>query len=127
MRNPVILDVNPDPEALDWEADWLVRQEVDVVRCRGPHAPGACPLLQGKPCGKIARADGILFQLSLDREDHREILQTYARTLDVPVRAVVSEADKAKYAELLAEVEVVVPPMGPAGLDGFASEVESTL
>lgn len=127
MRNPVILDVNPDPDALDWEQDWLARQEVEVVRCRGPHASRACPLLQGKPCGKIARADGVLFQLSLDREDHREILETYARTLDVPVRAVVSEADKTKYPDLLAQVEVVVPPVGPAALDGFASEVESLL
>jgi len=127
MRNPVILDVNPDPDELEWEGDWLERQDVEVVTCRGPHALGPCPLLVGKPCGKIERADGVLFQLSLDRQDHREILETYTRTLDVPIRAVVSERDKVRYADLLAEVEVVVPPVGPASLDGFASEVESSL
>lgn len=127
MRKPVILDVNPDPEALEWELDWLERQEVAVVKCSGPHRAGGCPLLQGKSCGKVEKADGVLFQLSLDRDDHRQILETYARTLDVPVRAVVSEADKVRYADLLSDVEVVVPPVGPAGLDAFASEVESSL
>jgi hypothetical protein len=125
MRKSIILDVNPDPDALQWEEDWLERQDVDVVRCGGPHTPGDCPLLEGKACGKIVKADGILFQLNLERSDHRQILKTYSETLDIPVRAVVSEADRDRYRDLLAEVEVVTPPMGPAALDAFASEVES--
>jgi hypothetical protein len=95
------------------------------VRCGGPHTPGACPLLEGEACGKIVKADGILFQLNLERPDHRQILKIYSETLDIPVRAVVSEADRDRYRDLLAEVEVVTPPMGPAALDAFASEVES--
>ena len=126
MRKSVILDVNPDPDALHWEEDWLERQDVDVVRCGGPHAPGDCPLLEGKACGKIAKADGILFQLNLERPDHRQILKTYSEMLDIPIRAVVSEADRDQYRDLLTEVEVVTPPMGPAGLDAFAAEVESS-
>lgn len=126
MRNPVILDVNPDPEALHWEDDWLGRQDVDVVTCSGPHEV-ECPLLQGKPCGKIAKVDGILFQLNLQRADHREILRTYAENLDIPIRAVVSEGDKEEFADLLADVEVVTPPVGPSSLDGFAAEVASNL
>ena len=127
MRNPVILDVNPDPEALHWEDDWLGRQDVDVVTCEGPHEPGGCPLLRGEPCGKIKKADGILFQLNLQRADHRKILQTYAENLDIPIRAVVSEGDKEEFADLLADVEVVTPPVGPSSLDGFAAEVASSL
>lgn len=127
MRTPVILDVNPNPEALDWESEWLERQDVQVVKCGGPHAPGSCPLLRGASCGKVAKADGVLFQLSLDRQDHRDILDRYARTLSVPVRAVVSADDQKRYAELLAEVEVVLSPVGPASLDGFAAEVDSSL
>jgi len=125
MRKSVILDVNPDPDALYWEEDWLERQDVDVVRCGGPHAPGACPLLRGKACGKIVKADGILFQLNLERPDHRQILKTYSEILDIPIRAVVSEVDRDRYRALLTEVEVVTPPMGPAALDAFAAEVES--
>lgn len=127
MRKPVILDVNPDPDALEWEDDWLARQNVDVVRCQGPHGSEACPLLLGLPCGKIMKADGVLFQLNLAIPDHRKILRTYADNLDIPVRAVVSADDRETYADLLADVEIVTAPMGPAGLDGFASEVEFSL
>lgn len=127
MRNAVILDVNPDPDALDWEDDWLERQDVDVVRCQGPHAAAPCPLLLGHPCGKVLKADGVLFQLNLAIPDHREILRTYAKNLDVPIRAVVSTEHRATYADLLADVEVATAPMGPAGLDGFAAEVASNL
>jgi len=127
MSEPVILDVNPDPDNLAWEQEWLERLEVPVVTCGGPHSFGACPLLQGKPCGKVARADGILFQLDLDREDHRAILRAYSETLDVPIRAVVTEEQQRKYADLLENVEVFTPPVGPAALDAFAAEVSSVV
>ena len=128
MRAPVILDVNPAPQELQWEQDWLQDSlDIPVVKCTGPHGPGQCPLLQGKPCGKIAKADGILFQLDLDKADHREILRLYAEKLDVPIRAVVSEEQRDRYRELLDKVEVVTPPVGPATLDAFAAEVESEI
>lgn len=124
MRStPVILNVSPDPDDLAWEQEWLERLDLPVVNCGGPHKVGACPLLKGLPCGKVARADGILFQLDLDRTDHREILATYARTLDVPIRAVVSQEQQEKYADLLADIETFTPPVGPAKLDAFAAEV----
>jgi hypothetical protein len=128
MRTPVILDVNPSPEDLKWEQDWLHdRLEIPVVTCTGPHKVRDCPLLKGQACGKVARADGILFQLDLDREDHREILRLYADTLDVPVRAVVSDDQRDRYKDLLAKVEVVSPPVGPSALDAFAAEVQSEI
>ena len=127
MSEPVILDVNPDPDELAWEQEWLGRLELPVIPCRGPHAVGACPLLQGKACGKVDRADGILFQLDLDREDHREILRIYAEALEVPIRAVVTERQQRAYPELLHNVEVFTPPVGPSALDAFAAEVTSAM
>lgn len=127
MRKPVILDVNPDVEARDWETDLLERLEAHVLTCSGPHKPGACPLLQGKSCAKVDNADGVLFQLDLDRDDHREILSLYADRLDVPIRAVVKPGQKERYAELLDKVEVSEGEPGPAMLDGFEAEVESQI
>lgn len=125
MRTPVVLDINPDPEALDWEQDFLGRLELPVITCRGPLEPGGCPLLKGNACGKIEAADGVLFQLNLDLPDHRHILGHYIRLLDVPIRAVVTEDQKKRWAKLLDKVEVFTPPIGPAKLDAFAAELES--
>ena len=125
MRMPVILDVNPDPEALDWEQDFLTRIETSVIGCCGPDQVGGCPLLEGKPCAKIEAADGVLFQLDLDRPEHRRILAKYVRLLDVPIRVVVSAEQQVRWARLLDLVEVFTPPIGPAKLDAFAAEVES--
>lgn len=125
MRTPVILDVNPDPEALAWEQDFLTRIEAHTVGCCGPDAQGGCPLLQGKSCAKIEAADGVLFQLDLDRADHRRILAKYVRLLDVPIRVVVSREQSKRWGHLLDLVEVFIPPIGPAKMDAFAAEVES--
>lgn len=124
MDVPTILDVNADPQGRDWEADFLSRLELHVTTCAGPRREGACPLLHGKPCGRVRKADGILFQLDLDVEDHRKILQRYAEMLDIPIRAVVTQDQKERYADLLADVEVETGPVGPAKLDAFAAEVE---
>jgi hypothetical protein len=125
MRTPVILDVNPDPEALEWEQEFLTRLDVPVIGCCGPDARGGCPLLVGEPCPKIEAADGVIFQLDLDKADHRRILAMYAQQLDVPIRIVVSEEQRRRWAHLVDMVEVFVPPVGPATLDAFAAEVES--
>ena len=127
MRRPLILDVNPDQQDLDWEADLLERLEAHVVTCRGPQRAGACPILQGKNCGKVAAADGILFQLDLEREDHRAILEAYVERLDIPIRVVVGPGQREAFASELRDVEVQERPVGPAALDGFAAEVESEI
>jgi hypothetical protein len=124
MKPPTILDVNAVAEDSAWEEDFLKRLELHVLLCPGPEAKGACPILEGEVCPLVSRADGILFQLDLDREDHRTILARYAEMLDVPIRVVVTKEQAAKYADLLRDVEVMSPPVGPAGLDGFAAEVE---
>ena len=125
MRKPVILDVNPDPKELAWEQDFLARLETPVVACCGPDAQGGCPLLRGESCRKIEKADGVLFQLNLDRGDHRRILGMYLRQLDVPIRVVATPEQQLRWAGLLSLVEVFTPPIGPAKMDAFAAEVAS--
>jgi hypothetical protein len=88
---------------------------------------GGCPILRGDHCPRLEQADGVLFQLDLDREDHRAILARYIELLDVPIRVVCTADQKVRYSELLEPVEVVTPPVGPAALDGFASEVEAMM
>lgn len=127
MRSPLILDVNPDPHDLEWEADLLERLEAHVITCRGPQPEGACPILQGKECSKISDADGILFQLDLEREDHRAILRAYVDRLDIPIRVVVGPGQREAFASELRDVEVVEGPVGPAALDAFEAEVESEI
>jgi hypothetical protein len=127
MRNPVILDVNPDIEALDWEAEFLGRLEAHVITCMGPEATGLCPMLEGRPCPKVDAADGILFQLDLDKQPHREILARYVSNVEGPIRVIVRPGQKEHYADLLKDVEVRETWPGPAALDGFDAEVESSI
>jgi len=125
VKMPYILDVNPDSDALAWERDFLTRIEASVISCCGPDKDGGCPLLRGEKCGNIQAADGVLFQLNLDRPEHRRILAKYVMQLDVPIRVTVTPDQEKRWAHLLELVEVVTPPMGPAKLDAFAAEVES--
>jgi hypothetical protein len=127
MKKPMILDVNPDPDALDWEEDLLARFDISTIGCCGPDARGGCPLLSNQPCAKIDAADGVLFQLDLDRFEHRRILTKYMQQLSVPIRVVVTQEQRERWARFLAPVEVFVPPIGPAKLDALAAEVESEL
>lgn len=126
MRPPVILDANPNRMALEAESTFLTNAGVQVIRCRGPQQPGGCPLLQGKRCGKVAAADGVVFQLDLDEPEHRRILVKYVVEMgrrEVPVRVVVTEEQKQRWPKLIRLAEVSTTPFGPAKLDAFAAEV----
>ena len=127
MRAPLILDVNPDPAALEWEQEWLTRSGLPVVTCCGPETQGGCPLLQNRRCPKIDGADGVIFQLDLDRPEHRGILSAYTRELEVPIRVVALAAQQGRWADLLQSVELFTPPVGPAKLDAFAAEVAAEI
>jgi hypothetical protein len=124
MKTPTILDVNPDLTNSQWEDDFMTRLELHVLLCSGPPENGTCPILKYKSCPIADKADGILFQLDLDRPMSRAILRRYIDHLDIPIRVVATDEQAARYADLLADVEVMRPPVGPSGLDGFAAEVE---
>jgi hypothetical protein len=128
MRRPIVLVVDADAESLESERRFLeAALEDSAVVCRGPRGESQCPLLTGHDCSLIHKADGILFELDLDREEVRQILGRYVETLDVPIRVVATPDQVSRYSSLLDEVEVVNPPLGPAGLDAFAAEVEHSV
>jgi len=120
----VILDVTPGSAALD--QDFLERLGHPVLVCHGP-AEHECPLLEEGGCELIDRAHGVIFKLDLDRPYHRAILRRYRQVLadDVPIRAVVSEEQAVRYADLLGGVQVWTHDPNVGELDGFAAEVEA--
>lgn len=126
-RTPKILDVNPDHRARRREVAFYENLEFPVEACCGPDTEGGCPLLRGEPCPKIETADGVIFQLDLDKADHRRLLAHYVQFFEgqgVPIRVVVTPEQKQKWAKLLSLVEVWTQPVSVSKLDGFASEVE---
>jgi len=120
----VILDVSPDGAAFD--KDLLERFGHPVLVCTGV-GQGGCPLIEEGTCEMFEAAHGVIFKLDLDRPYHRTILKRYQRLLadDVPIRAVVTEEQAARYAELLAGVQVWTHDPDTKDLDGFAAQVEA--
>jgi hypothetical protein len=98
-----------------------------VVTCEGPAVATTCPLLGGEGCAKFETSHGIVFELDLDRPQHRAILRRYGQVTapDVPIRAVVQPGQRARYAELIDGFEVWEQEPTVADLDGFAAEVEA--
>ncbi len=95
--------------------------------CHGPHEAQLCPLLAGKGCDKFEAAHGIVFELDLDRAQHRAIVDRYRQLGrdDLPIRVVVTPEQAEQYAGELAGVEVWTHLPTAADLDGFAAEVEA--
>ena len=86
----VLLDVTPG-EAEAFDTSFLERNGHPVMVCHGPAEDALCPLLGGTGCEKFDSAHGIVFQLDLDRAQHRAIVERY-RALgrpDLPIRVVV--------------------------------------
>jgi hypothetical protein len=75
----------------------------------------------------VDEAHGVVFQLDLDRPQHRAILRRYQEVLsdDVPLWVSVRPDQDAQYAELLNDVHVVVDVPGVVDLDAFACLVEA--
>jgi hypothetical protein len=106
---------------------FLERVGHPVTTCGGPEPGSLCPLLSGEGCTRFEDAHGIVFELDLDRPQHRAILEHYAELGDpeLPIRVVVSPAQREAYASLLADLEVWDHEPTAADLDGFAARVES--
>ena len=121
----ILLDVTSGRDAFD--EDLLERFGHVVKVCHGPDQGSLCPLLAGAGCEDFENAHGVLFELDLDRPQHRAILRRYrdlARP-EVPIRAIVTSNQAARYADLLVDIEVLTHDPSVADLDGFASEVEA--
>lgn len=126
MTGYVLFDLPPGAEPVD--RAFLEGLGHPVMVCHGP-APGTlCPILSGEGCPLAEGAHGIVFELDLDRAQHRAILNQYKVGLreDVPIRVMVGPGQRERYASLLQGLKVLdhVPVAGD--LDGFAAEVEAS-
>ena len=125
MNGMILIDVTAGIGEFD--RDMLERFDHPVRVCHGPGHATLCPLLAGKGCDDFEQAHGVIFELDLDRPQHRAIVKRYrelART-DVPIRVVASAEQAARYAEELRGIEVLTHTPTVADLDGFAAEVEA--
>lgn len=121
----VLLDVLGDESAFDRTI--LERLGHDVIVCDGPAVKSLCPLLGGLGCEKFDVAHGIVFELDLDRPQHRAIIQRY-RDLsrdDLPIAVVIRPEQRERYRALLSQVDVWDHEPTVADLDGFAARVEA--
>ena len=121
----VLLDVMEGEGAFDRTI--LERLGHPVVVCSGPELKQLCPLLGGEGCPKFDQAHGVVFELDLDRPQHRAIIERYrelGRT-GLPISVVVQPGQRERYAELLAQVQVWDHSPTVADLDGFAAQVEA--
>ena len=122
--NGLILDVTPVDDPIDKKL--LEQMGHPVLVCHGPEWGHACPIIKGE-CGMVTSAHGIIFQLDLDRPQHRVILKRYQEVIadDVPLVAVVKTGQAEKYAEILQGVQVWTGAPTVAELDGFAAQTET--
>src|SRR6266508_170197 len=75
-RSVILVDVLAgDGEAFD--VSFLERNGHDVIVCHGPSPDRPCPLLREQTCPKFAAAHGVVFELDLDRGEHRAIVEHY--------------------------------------------------
>jgi len=120
----LILDVTPADGEFD--RDFLEKLGHPVLMCHGPEMGHLCPILKDG-CDMVTAAHGVVFQLDLERAQHRAILQRYQQVVadDVPLVVVVAEGQRAKYRDLLSGVRVWESEPTASELDGFAAEVEA--
>ncbi len=122
--SPILFDI---PEGIPTDAEFLEGLGHEVLICHGPPANSRCPILTEEGCRIVEAAHGIVFQLDLDRTQHREILARYKEVLpdDTPIWAVVRPDQPSRYAELLSGVKVLNHNPVAGELDALAAEVEA--
>jgi len=121
----ILLDITSADDGFD--RDLLERFGHAVKVCHGPAHGALCPLLAEKGCADFEQAHGVLFELDLDRPQHRAILRRYRELArpEVPIRAIVTSGQAVRYAGEFSDVELLPHAPNVADLDGFAAEVEA--
>ena len=122
----ILIDVSEGGD-VEFDTEFFERLGHPVRVCHGPPHRTLCPLLAGTGCPLVDEAHGIIFELDLDRPQHRAILKRYRAFVheDVPIRAVVKPGQDTKYATALADIDVWTRSPTTGELDGFAAEVEA--
>jgi hypothetical protein len=123
----ILIDVSAN-ESVEVDRTFLERLGHPVQVCHGPAHAELCPLLSGTGCSLLDGSHGIIFELDLDRPQHRAILRRYTEVVadDVPISVVVKPGQDTQYADLLSAVQVWTKPPTAGMLDGFAAEVEAS-
>lgn len=123
--NYILFDIPTGRQPVD--ADFLVSLGHSVEVCNGSGEDGACPLVAGKGCPLAENAAGIVFELDMDRPEHRAILTKYKSALrpDLPLRVVVKPGQEHEYVDLLRGVHVWTHEPVAGDLDAIAAEVEA--
>lgn len=111
----------------EFDRSMLERLGHPVVTCSGPDVKTLCPILGGAGCPKFDQAHGVVFELDLDRPQHRAIVDRYRQLArdDMPIRVVVRPGQQGRHADLLDTVQVWDHEPTIADLDGFAAQVEA--
>lgn len=123
--NYVLFDVPDGTTPTD--ASFLEQLGHPVVVCNGPAPAQLCPILSGKGCPLADGAHGIVFELDLDRPQHRAILKQYKESLrsDLPIGVAVRPGQQFEHPSLLSGLKVWTHEPVAGDLDGFAAEVEA--
>ncbi len=110
------------------DSEFLVRLGHPVEVCHGPASKTACPLVAGLGCPLVENAHGVVFELDLERPQHRAILAKYKDELrdDVPIRVSVRPGQEKEFAPLLKGVRVWTHRPVAGDLDAFAAEVDAS-
>jgi len=123
----ILVDLASDDE-MPFEREFLEKIGHPVLICHGPAEGSLCPLLAGEGCDKFESAHGVVFELDLDRAQHRAIVEHYRQIggVDMPIKVMLTHADQVeRYHDLLLNIEVWTHRPNAGELDGFAAEVEA--
>lgn len=121
----ILFDLPQGVEPADREFLESLGHSVEV--CHGPVHGAICPILTGHGCPVAEEADGIVFELDLDRPQHRAILRKYKESLpaDLPIRVAVRPGQAKQYGDLLTGVHTWTWTPVAGDLDGLAAEIEA--
>jgi len=120
----ILFDIPGGQTPVDREFLESLGHPVEV--CHGP-GEAQCPLVSGEGCPLAEGAHGIVFELDLDRPQHRAILRKYKTFLpeDTPIRVSVRPGQEQEYADLLHGLRVWAHTPVAGDLDAIAAEVEA--
>lgn len=116
------------PDGVDPAGEDFLEQLGHPVRvCHGPKHGELCPILSGTGCPLAEGAEGIVFELDLDRPQHRAILKTYKELLrsDLPIGVAIRPGQELRYGDLLKGLHVWTHTPAAGDLDGLVAEADA--
>jgi hypothetical protein len=125
-KGEILIDV-VDADYGEFAKDFIEKTGHPATVCHGPGEGHPCPVLEGAYCEHLENAHGVVFQFDLDNPVYQEVLRRYKDIvpLEIPIRVVVSDEQRVKYADLLEGLEVWRREPTAGDLDGFSAEVEA--